>query len=163
MRQTILTLQLTIAGALYSFALAQASHQKFPLLVPFTTYMLFLRLVEQYYGTREAALYIQDELSPRVRGGFGWEVWRRENTIRPGGPSGKITRAALDSSPFIISFPAVSAVALIWAIPFTFGSGQHRPPIESIGLATVWICGALATLVTAVVGFQLQTRFQFRQ
>jgi hypothetical protein len=156
MRQTILTLQLTIAGGLYSFALAQSSHLKYLLLVPFTTCMLFFRLVEQYYGTREAALYIQNKLSPRVRGGFGWDAWRLENTIRPGGPGRKLARAALGGSPYIISFPAVSAAALIWAIPFTFISGQHRPPIESVGLAAVWICGALVTLVTVGVGVQVQ-------
>jgi len=126
MRHTLLTLQLTIAGALYSFALAQSSHLKFLLTVPFTTYMLFLRLAEEYYGTREAVLYIQKKLSPRVRGGLGWEAWRKEETIRPGGPSGKLTRAVFGGSPLMISFPVVSAVALIWAIPFTFISKRAR-------------------------------------
>jgi hypothetical protein len=159
MRQTILTLQLTIAGALYSFALAQSSHLKFLLLVPFTTYMLFQRLVEQYYGTREAALYIETKLSPRVHGGLGWEAWRQVNTIRPGGASGKLIRAAFGGSPYIVSFPAVSAAALIWVFPFTFISGQHRPHIESIGLAAVWISGALTTFFTIGVGLQLQRSF----
>jgi hypothetical protein len=159
MRQTILTLQLTIAGALYSFALAQPGHLKYLLLVPFTTSMLFFRLVEQYYGTREAALYIQNKLSPRVRGGFGWEAWRRENTIRPGGRGGRIARLTLGSSPYIVSFHAISAAALIWAIPFTFIPGQYRPPIESVGLGAVWIFGALVTLATIGVGVQLQRAF----
>jgi hypothetical protein len=136
-QHTILTLQLTVAGALYSFALAQSGHLKFLLIVPFTTYMLFFRLAEQYYGIRDASLYIREELSPRVPGGFGWEEWRRGKSVRPGSASGRPIRVVLDGSPIIISFPVVSAAALVWAIPFTFIPHIHRPLSESIGLGVV--------------------------
>ena len=126
MRHTLLTLQLTIAGALYSFR--ARSIKSFEISTHCSIY--YLHALSPSCGgilcTREGVLYIQNKLSPRVRGGLGWEAWRKEETIRPGGPSGKLTRAVFGGSPLMISFPVVSAVALIWAIPFTFISKRAR-------------------------------------
>lgn len=76
---TVLTLQITVSGALFSFALSAPGRAGFLLIIPVTTYMLFMRFAQQYYGVRNANRYITEQLSPGVKGGFGWDEWRRAN------------------------------------------------------------------------------------
>jgi len=66
-KNTILTLQLTVCGALFSFALSGANRTGFLLIVPIASYMLFIRFAQQYYGIENVVRYITDCLSPRVR------------------------------------------------------------------------------------------------
>lgn len=73
----ILTLQITVSGALFSFALSAPGRAGSLLIIPVTTYMFFLRFAQQYFGVRNASRYITEQLSPRVDGGFGWDEWRR--------------------------------------------------------------------------------------
>lgn len=153
---TILTLQITIAGALYSFALSGPGRLGFLLIVPFTTYMLFNRFAQQYYGVLNAQRYITDVLSPRVKGGFGWDEWRVAHGIHTRSGTHALVGLAVAASTSVITFPAVSAVALLWTIPFTFFPQEHRPVAESVGLAAAWLAGVLATSLAGQIGLRLR-------
>jgi hypothetical protein len=73
-RHALFVLQLTSAGAIFSFALSGQTHSSFLLIVPISTYVLCARYVEQQHGIQRVASYIKNELSNRVAGGLGWEA-----------------------------------------------------------------------------------------
>jgi hypothetical protein len=75
-QHALFVLQLTSAGAIFSFTLSGKAHAGFLLIIPVSAYMLCARYVEQQFGIQRAASYIKNELSDRVPGGLGWEAWQ---------------------------------------------------------------------------------------
>lgn len=154
---TVVTLQITVSGALFSFALSTSPGRAgFLLIVPVTTYMLFMRFAQQYYGVRNASKYTTEQLSHRVNGGFGWDEWRRANGAYASSVSTKLIALLLAASTAVITFPAVAGVALVWAIPYSFFPAVPRSPVESVTFAAAWLIGCVATLLSAVVGMRLR-------
>jgi hypothetical protein len=138
----LFVLQLTSAGAIFSFAISGAGHSGFLLIIPISTYMLCARYVEQQYGTQRAAIYIKDELSNRISGGLGWEAWQVQHTkfVR-----GSIIRRI---NALIIMFPTVGAAALVWTTTSALGRHIRLDGSERAGLDAVWILGLIAVVMS---------------
>lgn len=154
-RNAIFTLQFTVSGALFSFAISGADRLGFLLIIPFTSYLLYVRFVGQYYGIMNVQKYITDTLSPRVRGGLGWDYWlQSEGIFAPTVPN-RVIALILSASSLVIPFQVVATVALLWSIPFTFFPPMHRPVIQTVGLAGAWLLGVLFTGLGTYVGLRL--------
>jgi putative Mn2+ efflux pump MntP len=134
----LFVLQLTAAGAIFSFVIAHRGHLGFLLIVPISTYMLCARYVEQQYGIQRAATYIKNELSNRVPGGLGWEAWQTQHLDFVRGSTIRRVNALL------ITFPFIAATALIWTIPPAFGAGFRLNLGERLGVYAIWFGGVIA-------------------
>lgn len=141
-QQGLFVLQLTSAGAIFSFALSGTGHFGFLLIIPISTYMLCARYVEQQYGTQRAAIYIKDTLSSRIPGGLGWEAWQVQH---PEFVRGSIIRRI---NSLIIMFPTVGAGALVWTTASAFGQHIRLDDSERIGFDAVWVLGLIAVVMS---------------
>lgn len=155
-KNTILTLQLTVSGALFSFALSGSNRTGFLLIIPIATYMLFIRFAQQYHGVQNATRYITECLSPRVKGGFGWEDWVKEHGEYVSLVDFKPISLVLAGSSAVIPFPGVAVAALAWALPYSFFHDGARPVLESVVIVVAWLGGATATAISVKVGLRLR-------
>jgi hypothetical protein len=137
-QSNLLTLQLTISGAVFSFALTDPSRRAFLLLLPFSTYMLCGRFATQHAGIMLLAAYIRDSLSHRVPGGLQWEQWRLHNRQTDLPAIGWI-------APLFINFPAVALMALAWVSPQVFVVDWSFEVVGHLGLIGTWLLGLIAT------------------
>ena len=134
-QHALFVLQITTAGAVFSFSAASARHGGFLLIIPISSYMLCARYVDQQYGTQRAALYIKDELSGRVPGGLGWESWQLQNYKFVRGSTVRRINALM------ILFPAPGVAALAWKVASAFGGGLHLDGIQRTGFDVLWLVG----------------------
>src|SRR4051812_28289738 len=74
-QHTLLTTQLTFAGAVLGFILASPDRILLSLALPSVSYALSARFMANELGIRKLALYIREELDTRIPGGLGWEKW----------------------------------------------------------------------------------------
>lgn len=109
------------------------------LAIPFAVYVLGTRYVDQQEFCFMAARYITEELSPRVRGGFGWEAWLN-GQVREGRGARLIRVTAL-----WLAYPAVAATALGWSAGTVF---SERPTSAAVGLIALWVAGWGAVVVS---------------
>lgn len=138
----LFALQLTSAGAIFSFALSGSGRSGFLLIVPISSYMLCARYVEQQLGIQRAATYIKTELSQKIPGGLGWEAWQvkqidfvRGSTIRR-------------VNSLLIVFPVVGTGALIGTVDVVLRPSLLRLDLpESIGFDVLWVLGLLAAVM----------------
>jgi len=145
-QQQILTLQLTISGGVFGFAISQPGMTALLLIVPFSSYLLCGRLVAQHFGTVRVAQYIAEELDGRVPGGLGWEKWLRE---RPRSPH--VLGFAL---PHLLTFVAASLRALAWAAGYVFLRGDVAIA-QRAGLVTIWLLGLATTALSTTLVMQM--------
>lgn len=139
----LFALQLTSAGAIFSFALSGSGRSGFLLIVPISSYMLCARYVEQQLGIQRAATYIRTELSQKIPGGLSWEAWQvqqfdfvRGSTIRR-------------VNSLLIMFSVVGVGALIWTVSAVFRPSLLRLDFpESIGFDTLWALGFIAVVMS---------------
>jgi hypothetical protein len=109
-QQILFTLQITISGAMFSFALTGQGRSYFLLIIPISTYILTGRYVIQHYGIVYAGEYIREVLATTVAGGLGWERWlinhRRKHLF------------FLEwVDPRYMTYPGVALLALTWIAP----------------------------------------------
>lgn len=140
-QHALFVLQLTTAGAVFSFSLASSKHSGFLLIIPVSTYMLCARYVDHQYGAQRAALYIKDELSSRVPGGLGWESWQLANYKFVRGSTVRRINALM------ILFPAPGAGALAWTAASAFGSRLHLDRLQRTGFDILWLLGLAAVVM----------------
>ncbi|MER5705250.1 hypothetical protein ABT023_25360 [Micromonospora sp. NPDC002296] len=153
-QQQLLSLQLTVSAAIFGFAISRPGMTALLLIMPFTSYLLCGRLVAQNFGTLRIAEYITDELSGRVPGGLGWEVWLRQRQPR----SPHFLGSAL---PLLLTFVATSVFALGWTIGYVFlRDGVEVAP--RIGLAVVWALGMAAAIFSTILVLQVAGRLPVR-
>jgi hypothetical protein len=139
----MLSLQLTLSGAVFGFAISRAGMTALLLIVPFSSYLLCGRLVAQHVGTLRVAQYIREELSRQVPGGLCWEEWLRRQVRRP-----HFLGSAL---PLLLTFVGASVLALGWATGYVFGRAR-LPLAPHLGLLVVWVAGlATAALSTTLI------------
>lgn len=155
-KNTILTLQLTVCGALFSFALSGSNRTGFLLIVLIASYMLFIRFAQQYYGIENVVHYITDYLSPRVHGGFGWEAWKLKHASYVSSVQARPMRVVLAGSTSVITFPGVATAALAWSLPYSFFPHQTRSGLDETAIAVAWICGCAATATSVSIGLRLR-------
>lgn len=138
----LFALQLTSAGAIFSFALSGSGRSGLLLIIPVSSYMLCARYVEQQLGIQRAATYINTELSQKIPGGLGWEAWqvRQIDFVR-----GSIIRRV---NSLLIVFPAVSVGALIWTVNVVFRPSLLRLDfLEGTGFDVLWVLGLIAVVM----------------
>jgi hypothetical protein len=128
--QSLLSIQLTAAGALFSLALSGAGRAAVLLVLPLITYMLAGRAVAHSYACLSIGTYIRTQLSPWVSGGLGWEQWIRSHRSSPKRYRG------LD--PQLISFPGISVLALLGSLPYL---ASQTWSVTAMILWTAWLIG----------------------
>jgi hypothetical protein len=132
----IVTLQLTLTGAVFSFALTRPDLEMALLIVPISSYLLCGRYASQHGAIKRIARYIRDELSARVPGGFGWE-----HRIRAEPRKDRLLGWFL---PFMLAFPGASVVALAWTSELVYAERQIS--LASSVPAGAWLLGSLGTV-----------------
>lgn len=130
-QQNLLTLQLTITGAIFSFALSTSTVYLL-LVVPLSTYMLVGRYLGQQAGVMKCSTYIRTELTNRVPGGFGWEAWIRDQHPQ--------LRNLWALNPLFITFPGSALIALVIVAPPIF-RGLPNFGWSTVGLIVGWLAG----------------------
>ena len=138
-QQILFTLQITISGAMFSFALTGQGRSYFLLIIPISTYILTGRYVIQHYGIVYAGEYIRDVLATTVAGGLGWERWlinhRRKHLF------------FLEwVDPHYMAYPGVALLALTWIAPRLVLDNGLSPPVK-VGMISLWFLGVMATAV----------------
>jgi hypothetical protein len=108
--------QLTLAGAVFGFALASPGRSTVVLVVPFSSYLLCSRFVAQSHGMEQLAIYIREDLSGRVPGGLHWEQWRVDHSHRG---------ALRWLSSHLIGFAGASLLAVAWTAGGVFSGRYH--------------------------------------
>jgi hypothetical protein len=125
-------LQLTATAVVFSFSLPGNSRTGFLLILPVITYVLGSHYTSSYIGMQNIAIYIMEELSPRVPNGLNWEEWRRRyaRSHRGSGyPSFYLPPPTV--------FPVVSVIALAWTTPYIV-SNIHLSGLSRTFLAVIW-------------------------
>lgn len=149
-QQQLLTVQLTLAGTVFGFALSQHGMTALLLIVPFSSYLLCGRLVAQHFGTVRVARYIREELSARVPGGLGWEEWLEgQHKRRP-------HFLGLDL-PLLLTFVGASLLALAWTAGQVY-TGAGVGTLPRLGLALVWLVGLSTTGLSTMLLLQMSGR-----
>ncbi|MGJ5753714.1 hypothetical protein FB563_1852 [Streptomyces puniciscabiei] len=145
-QHNVLALQLTISGAVFSFALTGTSRSGFLLIIPVSTYMLCSRFVEDHVGIGQLGRYIGEHLGPRIPGGLGWESWIARNPVSFGIPWLSWIYA------YFVTFPGVAVLALGASAPAAFTTDHGRRPLAvAVGLAVVWLLGLTVTALCCLL------------
>lgn len=145
-QQQMLSLQLTMSGAVFGFTLSQRGMIALPLIVPFISYLLCGRLVAQHFGTLRVAEYIKDHLSCRVPGGLEWEQWLRR---RPRSP-----HFLGWGLPLILAFVGSSVLALGWTFSYVFLQSRILN-LPYASLILLWFLGLTVTILSTVLLLQM--------
>lgn len=136
-QQSLFALQLTLSGAVFSFALTGQGRSYLLLIVPISTYILTGRYVIQHYGIVYAGDYIRDVLATTVAGGLGWERWlidhRRKHLF------------FLEwADPHYMTYPGIALLALAWTAP-KIVVDDSLSALVKVGIISLWCLGAVAT------------------
>jgi hypothetical protein len=149
-------LQLTIAIAIFGFAISRAEMTALFIIIPFSSYLLCGRIVALHFGTVRVAEYIREELSDRVPGGLQWEKWLIEH------PDDRNRRPHFLGSvlPLLLTFVGSSVLAL----GVSFGYVYIRDGVgifPRVGLIVVWLvglgAGCLSTWLILLMTGRVQT------
>jgi hypothetical protein len=152
-QQQMFSLQITLSGAVFGFAISRPGMIALLLIVPFSSYLLCGRLVAQHFGTVRVAEYITDELSGQVPGGLRWEGWLRRQQRSP-----HLLGSAL---PQLLTFVGASVLALAWTIGYVFlRDGVGAAP--RTGLVVLWLFGLAAAGLSTTLVLQLAGRLPVR-
>jgi hypothetical protein len=143
-QQQMLSLQLTLSGAVFGFAISRPGMTALLLIVPFSSYLLCGRLVAQHFGTLRVAKYIREELSGRVPGGLRWEQWLEQQQSRRPHFLGSVL-------PLLLTFVGASVLTLAWTFGYVFVHG-NMAIFPRLGLVVLWLVGvATASLSTTLL------------
>src|SRR5262245_5848343 len=107
-QQSLLTLQLTITGAVFSVALSTSSADVL-LILPLTTYLLSGRYAAHQAAIVNISNYIENELGPRVPGGLPFERWFKDQPPR--------FRNVAGLNPLFVAFPGSAILGLVALVP----------------------------------------------
>lgn len=139
--QALYALQVTITAAGFSFLTAGRDHGPAALTLPFVTFALATRYIDQVALSVTAGQYIRDVLSPRVTGSLGWEAWQARRR------SGDILWRHRRFATLLVAFPLVSLAALAWAWEWTVNNSPGGFPMVCIVVASVAGTAVLAATV----------------
>ena len=155
-QSNLLTLQLTISGAIFSFALSDPARRAFLLILPISTYMLCGRYAAQHAAIAGIATYIRESLSDRVPGGLHWERWLLRHR-RPHLP------VISWVEPLSITFPGVAVLSLAWVSPQVLAGNWSADLGTRVGLVGLWLLGIGATVASIRLVWVVRQRFWLRQ
>ena len=146
-QQQLFSLQLTLAGAVFGFAISRPGMTALLLIVPFSSYLLCGRLIAQHFGTLRVAKYIKEELSRQVPGGLRWEAWLEQQQRRHPHPLGS-------ALPLLFTFVGASVLALGWTIGYVFVR-DGVDVLPRLGLVTVWLVGLTTAGLSTMLVLQM--------
>lgn len=150
MQHQIFTLQLTTAGAIFGLVLSKQNLWPIVLIVPVTSFLFAGSYLSLHLTIRQAARYIEGELSPRVPGGLHWEVYFKDYRK-------KVTQPLV--SPFYLAFPGVSVLAVglgAWEVSFDFAQGAGgNAGLAGRSAACLWL--AFSLVITWQTGIHART------
>lgn len=150
----IFSLQITISGALFGFAISRPGMITLLLITPFTSYLLCGRLVAQHFGTSRIAKYITEDLSDRVPGGLRWEEWlERRQQQRP--------HLLGSTLPLLLAFVGASVLGLASTTGYVFAHGGIAVA-PRLGLVLLWLVGLATAGLSAVLVLQMSGRLPLR-
>jgi hypothetical protein len=138
-QQIFFTTQMTFAGVVFAFALADKSRVPLLLIVPAFSYILSARFVANQEEILRIAKYIREDLSKRVPGGLLWEQWIIDNKPR--------RRAFYWLSPNLFAFAGASIASLAYSATYIFGTGLSDA--YGPGLLIAWLIDLAVTTVSA--------------
>jgi hypothetical protein len=150
-QNNLFALQLTVAAAIFSFALSGKGHAEFLLIIPISSFALCAEYAHQETGINNVARYIKEKLSLLVSGGLNWESWLHD-------PANVPPCEALRKTAAIVAFVIAPLGALGWAVPDVFWSGyklssggEDSPTIAVAGgtwyaIIITWIIGLVVSL-----------------
>lgn len=138
-QQNLLTLQLTISGAIFGFALTEPSRNLFLLILPFSAYALSGRYARQHVFVRAIGVFIGEVLSAKLPGGLHWEDWTFSNPRTP--------RLPRFIDPLYLTFPGAAILALAIVAPSVF-RGYAADLWGQLALTALWATGAIVTTLT---------------
>jgi hypothetical protein len=140
-QHTMMGLNLTISGAVFSFALTQPSRLLALLVVPFTAFMIGGRYIAQDYGVTTIGGYLREHLSRRVVGGLGWEAFIHQNR------AANRTRLYFGLDPLFIAFPGIATAALAFCARPVWLSLSNAS-VQGVLTSVVWIAGLLLVAIS---------------
>ncbi|GAM44612.1 hypothetical protein KP696_33260 [Nocardia seriolae] len=155
LQQAILVLQLTTAGAIFSFALSNPSRTRFLLILPLTTYALCARHSLHHFGIVRLGTYIRESLSRRVPGELQWEDWLIAHPRVP-------LRFVAWANPLYLTFPGAAALALAWSAPRTFASRDDLSVPLRVGFSGIWLVGLAATALCLYLVWTITAAHRYR-
>lgn len=153
-QQQMLSLQITLSGAVFGFAISRPGLTALLLIVPFSSYLFCGRLVAQHFGTLRVAKYIKEELSGRVPGGLRWEEWLEQQQRRRPHFLGS-------TLPLLLTFVGASLLALGWTADYVFVHANVAIA-SRFGLAVLWLVGVAAAGLSTVLVLQMAGRLPVR-
>lgn len=144
-QNTLFVSQLTVTGAIFSFAVSAPSRTALLLILPISSYMFGVRYVAQQKAIFTIARYIREDLSARVPGGLKWEAWI--NQRRRASP--RASDVILDYTwPIMFLFPGLSLLSILWLVPTIFFVDWTHNTVQRVGLALVWLLDLGVVAVT---------------
>jgi hypothetical protein len=138
-QQIFFTTQMSFAGVVFGFVLANKSRIPLLLIIPGFSYILSARFVANQEEILRIARYIREDLGKRVPGGLRWEQWILDNKPR--------RRAFYWLSPNLFAFAGASATALAYSASYIFGNGLNEA--YGPGLLIAWLIDLVATILSA--------------
>lgn len=153
-QQHMLSLQLTLASAVFGFAISRSGMTALLLIVPFSSYLLCGRLVANHFGTFRVAVYIKEELSDRVPGGLRWEQWLERK-------QGRRLHFLGSTLPLLLTFVGASLLALAWTFGYVF-TRHDVSTFPRFGLVSLWIIGLATAGLSTMLVLQMAGRLPVR-
>jgi hypothetical protein len=135
-QHTLMALNLTISGTVFGFAFTQSGRLLILLVLPYTTFMTCGRYISHDYGIEQIGQYIREGLSPRVRGGLGWEEHIKLHRVSPG------RRLFFGLDPLFIGFPGVALAALAFGA-YPLVKSLRNFSVQDGLLSSAWLAGLL--------------------
>ncbi|MGH3736107.1 MAG: hypothetical protein ACRDT6_10890 [Micromonosporaceae bacterium] len=132
--------QLSTAGAIFAFVLSGGGRSGLLLIVPISSYLLYVAWLNNYESVMHIGKFIDTVLGPKIGGGVHWESWRRANPYPQRLPGGY--------HHLLLAFAGVSLLSLGWATPTVF-SGWSAAPWVHVALLAAWLVGLGALLAQA--------------
>ncbi|MFE0363685.1 hypothetical protein [Streptomyces griseoaurantiacus] len=142
LQHQVLALHMTAVSVVLSVALSGRSRWPVLLVIPFIAYTSSEILASLFRTVEGIAKYIDEELSPQVPGGLGWEAWLVRQ--KPASEVQKITH------PYYLLFPGISILSLLAIFPFVWSgrANNHKPEISFWIVASAWPFAAVFTVLS---------------
>ncbi|QFQ98933.1 hypothetical protein F9278_25395 [Streptomyces phaeolivaceus] len=139
LQHQVIALHMTAVSVVFSVTLTSQDRWPMLLVIPFISYVSSESMATLFRTVDAIATYINDELSPKVNGGLGWESWLKQN--RPDSEAKKLTH------PYYLLFPGTSIVALVATASLAAASIEGVKDIDASSwvVAASWPLAATAT------------------
>lgn len=117
LQHQVLALHMTAVSVVFSVALSGKDRWSVLLVIPFISYASSEILASLFRTVEGIAKYIDEELSPKVPDGLGWESWLIQQK-----PDSEVRRM---THPYYLLFPGISIVSLVAIGPLAWTGREN--------------------------------------